>query len=77
MIEAILIEWCYYLSISFTLIFILFCTISFIRYKPVIAKTQLATIILSVINLVTKNAEFWYLDAYSASPDPTILLKII
>ena len=56
-----LINWCFGLSLLFTLIFIIFGSVIFLRYKPQIVATQLAIIVLSVLNLVAKNAGFGFL----------------
>ena len=77
--DKTLIDWCLGLSLAFTVIFLIFGTCIFLRYKPQIVATQLAIIVLSVLNLVAKNAGFGFLELREsfANPSPEFNASVI
>ena len=56
--ELLILYWCFGLNLCFTLIYTVFGSYIFIRFKPKIAKIQLAIIILSFVSLLSKNIGF-------------------
>lgn len=77
--DASLIHWCLGLSLLFTILYLIFGTYILYRFKLHIIATQLAIIVLSLVNFIAKDVGFSILNHQDSigNPDPEYNIKII
>lgn len=77
--DRTLIHWCLGLSLLFTILYLIFATYILYRFKLHIIPTQLAIIVLSLLNFIAKDVGFGILRHQDSigNPDPEYNIKII